>query len=119
MYSFVLLTPDPALRDDGLLRLSEITNLNSRARFVVLPHSSVAKGYSGNSLIALSWAWFVAGTPAVVLNRWEMNDASGFVFDLHQRLKAEPNPEQFRQAVLKFRLHARPSRWAGFMFLGQ
>ena len=72
MYSFVVVSPDPDLRDDGLLRLSEITNLNSRARIVILPHVFSAKdnSQSGNALIALSWSWFVAGTPAVLLNRW-------------------------------------------------
>jgi CHAT domain-containing protein len=118
MYSFVMLTPDPALRDDGLLRLSEVTNLNSRARVVVLPHFSRAQDYSSNALIALSWAWFVAGTPAVVLNRWEMSD-SRFVSELHQRFKTAPNPEQFRLAILKLKSQTKPSHWAGFMFMGQ
>ena len=67
MYSFLALSPDPNLHNDGLLRLSEITNLNSRARMVVLP--SVFNANSGNALIALSWSWFVAGTPAIKLHR--------------------------------------------------
>jgi len=121
MYSFIVLSPDATLRDDGLLRLSEVTNLTSRARFVMLPNSLSAKGYSqsGRALLATSWAWFVAGTPVVVLNRWEVNDAEELVSELHQRLRADPNPEQFRQAVLKFRMQARPSQWAGFMFIGK
>ena len=69
MYSFLALSPDPDLHDNGLLRLSEITNLNSRARIVVLPHVFSANSQSGNALIALSWSWFVAGTPAVMVNR--------------------------------------------------
>jgi hypothetical protein len=69
MYSFLALSPDPDLHDDGLLRLSEITNLNSRARIVVLPYVFSANSQSGNALMALSWSWFVAGTPAVMVNR--------------------------------------------------
>ncbi len=69
MYSFVTLSPEPNLHDDGLLRLSEITNLNTRARVVVLPYVFNANSQSGNALIALSWSWFVAGTPAVMVNR--------------------------------------------------
>jgi CHAT domain-containing protein len=69
MYSFVALSPDPKLHDNGLLRLSEITNLNSRARIVVLPYVFSANSQSGNALMALSWSWFVAGTPAVMVNR--------------------------------------------------
>jgi tetratricopeptide (TPR) repeat protein len=68
MYSFIALSPDPNLRDDGLLRLSEIMSLNSKARIVVLPQVFSANSQSGNALIALSWSWFVAGTPAVVVN---------------------------------------------------
>ncbi|HEX6718812.1 MAG TPA: tetratricopeptide repeat protein [Pyrinomonadaceae bacterium] len=68
MYSFVVLSPDPNLRDDGLLKLWEVTNLNSKARVAILPHTITIKSQSGNALIALSWAWFVAGTPAVILN---------------------------------------------------
>ncbi|HEV8431322.1 MAG TPA: tetratricopeptide repeat protein [Pyrinomonadaceae bacterium] len=120
MYSFLVLSPDATLRDDGLLRLSEVTYLDSKARIVILPYSSSAKQYgqSGNALIALGWAWFVAGTPLVVLNRWEMNDATDFVSELHQRLKADPSPEQFRQAILKLKTQRRPGQWAGYMFLG-
>jgi len=69
MYSFLALTPDPNLHDDGVLRLSEVANLNSGARVVVLPHVSRANSQSGNALIALSWSWFVAGTPTIVVNR--------------------------------------------------
>jgi hypothetical protein len=65
MYSLFLMSPDVA--DDGLLKLWEITNLNSKAHVVVLPHVSSTQSQSGNALIALSWAWFVAGTPAVEL----------------------------------------------------
>ena len=68
MYSLVALSPDSDLRDNGLLRLSEITNLNSRARMVVLPQVFSANSQSGNALIALSWSWFVAGTPAILVN---------------------------------------------------
>ena len=45
----------------------EITNLNSKARVVVLPYVSTTQTQSGNAFMALSWAWFVAGTPAVEL----------------------------------------------------
>jgi len=69
MYSFLLLSPDRNLNDDGLLKLWEVTNLNSKARIVVLPHSVTTKSQSDNAFIALSFSWFVAGTPAVIVNR--------------------------------------------------
>jgi hypothetical protein len=75
MYSFLALTPDPDLHDDGLLRLSEIANLNSSAGVVVMPHVARTNSQSGNALIALSWSWFVAGTPAIMVMR-----SSGYMF---------------------------------------
>lgn len=117
MYSLFLMSPDVA--DDGLLKLWEITSLNSKARVVVLPHVSTAThSQSGNALMTLSWAWFVAGSPVVVLNRWEANDVE-IVAELHQRLKTnEANSEQLRQAVLRFRRTTSPSQWAGYIYLG-
>ena len=117
MYSLFFMSPDTS--DDGLLKLWEITTLNSKARVVVLPHALTAgQSQTGDALIALSWSWFVAGTPAVVLNRWEGNDAE-FIYDLHQQLKTtQPNAEQVRQAMLKIRRRTNPSYWAGYMFIG-
>ena len=117
MYSLFFMSPDTS--DDGLLKLWEITTLNSKPRVIVLPHVWTAgQSQTGDAWIALSWAWFVAGTPAVVLNRWDANDAE-FIYDLHQRLRTTaPNAEQVRQAMLKIRRREPPSHWAGYMFLG-
>jgi tetratricopeptide (TPR) repeat protein/CHAT domain-containing protein len=69
MYSIFVMSPDTG--DDGLLKLWEITSLNSKARIVELPHTwTTGQSQTGAALIAVSWAWFVAGTPAVVLNRY-------------------------------------------------
>ena len=106
----------PDAGDDGLLKLWEITSLNSKARVVVLTHVWMA-GHTGNALIALSWAWFVAGSPSVVLNRWEGNSAE-FLDDLHQRLKTDLNSDQVRQPMLKLSRSQPPSQWASYMFLG-
>ena len=116
MYSLFVMSQDTG--DDGLLKLWEITTFNSKARVVVLPHASTSiHSQNGAAFVALSWAWFVAGSPAVVLNRWEGNDE--FVYELHQRLKTtEATAAQFRQTALRFRRRESPSRWAGYMFLG-
>jgi len=116
MYSLFFMSPNAG--DDGLVKLWEITSLNSKASVVVLPHAWTA-GHSqtGAAVIALSWAWFVAGTPNVVLNRWEGNDAE--LSELHRRLKTtEPNSEQLRQVMLKLRRSVTASQWADYMYLG-
>ena len=45
---------------------------SSKARVVVLPHVSTVTHAQG-ALMTLIWAWFVAGSPVVILNRWEGN----------------------------------------------
>ena len=71
LYSFVLLSADPNRADDGLLRLREVTSLNSNAKAVVFPTVAFPNSASqpGDAFIATSWAWFVAGTPTVILTR--------------------------------------------------
>lgn len=117
MYSIFFMSADA--NDDGLVKLWEITSFNSKARVVVLPHTwTTGHSQTGAALMALSWAWFVAGTPNVVLNRWEGNDA-GLISELHQRLKTmEPNAEQMRHVMLKLRRTATASQGAGYMYLG-
>ena len=71
LYSFIVLSGDPNASDDGLLRLREVINLNSRVDVVMFSAASFTGTQSqpGNAFIATSWAWFVAGTPTVILTR--------------------------------------------------
>ena len=125
LYSFIMLSPDETTSDDGLLRLWEITNLNSRARLVVLPSSNLAQARSqySNSLMAMSWAWWIAGTPTVVLSRWEADASSiaAFSSELHRNLRHQNNADSLRQSMLKLRQSKdrTPYDWSGFMILGE
>lgn len=125
LYSFIMLSPDGS--DDGLLRLWEVTNLNSRARVVVLPSSNLAqpRSQSSNALIAMSWAWLIAGPPTVVLSRWEADGLSTTAFssELHRNLRRQNSndtAETVRQSMLKLRQSKdrTPYDWSGFMVLG-
>jgi tetratricopeptide (TPR) repeat protein len=71
LYSSVLLSADPTRGDDGLLRLREVTSLNSRAKAVVFPTAifTSASAQTADAFNAISWSWFVAGTPTVILTR--------------------------------------------------
>lgn len=71
LYSFVLLSADPSRGDDGLLRLREVTSLNSRAKAVVFPTAmfTSARAQTADAFNAMSWSWFVAGTRTVILTR--------------------------------------------------
>src|SRR5688500_6827366 len=87
LYSFVVLSADPKVPDDGLMRLWEVINLNSKAKIVVFPFATFAQTNSraANALIAMSWSWFVAGTPTVMLRlrrspgEENPHDSSGFM----------------------------------------
>lgn len=124
LYSFIVLSSDAT--DDGLLRLWEVTSLNSKARVVVIPNSDLAQARArySNALMAMSWAWFVAGTPTVVLSRWEVEapSATAFSSELHRNLRRSSDySESLRQSVLKLRHSktASPYDWSGFMVLGK
>ena len=124
LYSFIVLSSDAS--DDGLLRLWEVTTLNSKARVVVLPNSNLAQArtHYSNAVIAMSWAWFVAGTPAVVLSRWQVDEPSSTAFssELHRNLRrSNDHAESLRHSVLKLR-HSKPASpydWSGFMVVGK
>ena len=124
LYSFILLSPDAS--DDGLLRLWEVTNLKLKARVVVFPGSNLAQARArySNALIAMSWSWFVAGTPTVILSRWQVDEPSSTEFSsvFHRTLRrSNVNAESLRQSVLKLRHSktASPYDWSGFMVLGK
>jgi tetratricopeptide (TPR) repeat protein len=124
LYSFIMLSPDAS--DDGLLRLWEVTNLNSKARVVVLPSSNLAEVHSqsSNAIIAMSWAWWIAGTPAVVLSRWEADASSTTAFssEFHRNLRrSSDTAETVRQSMLRLRQSKdrTPYDWSGFMILGE
>ena len=122
LYSFIALSTNQGGSDDGLLRLSEVINLNSKARMVVLPFSSPVQtpSHYGNVLVAMSWAWFVAGTPSVVLSRWQANSTSEFSSELHRNLRrSTDNAESLRQTMLKLRQSKTAHDWSGFMLVGQ
>jgi tetratricopeptide (TPR) repeat protein len=97
----------PSLRSDS----GNLLQVQARARY-------------SNALIATSWAWFVAGTPAVVVGRWEVDDSSATAFssELHRNLRRSNDySEALRRSVLKLR-HSKtagPYDWSGFMVMGR
>ena len=74
----------------------------------------------------MSWAWFIAGTPTVVLSRWNADALSvtAFSSELHRNLRRQnnsnDNAETVRQSMLKLRQSKdrTPYDWSGFMILG-
>ncbi|MGH9917184.1 MAG: CHAT domain-containing protein, partial [Pyrinomonadaceae bacterium] len=72
MYSYVALSPDKNGGNDGFLLTREIMQLDERANLIIYSAASPVRDQiqNGDSLIGLSWAWFVAGSPALMTSQW-------------------------------------------------
>jgi CHAT domain-containing protein/uncharacterized protein HemY len=129
MYSFIALSGDATKQDDGQLHVAEIFGLHSEAELVVMSAIAMARGQVavGNASLGLTWAWYVAGVPATVQTRWEVQapGATELMAEFHGRLRARragiSKAEALRQAELKL-IHETESKhpyyWSGFMLIG-
>jgi CHAT domain-containing protein/predicted negative regulator of RcsB-dependent stress response len=137
MYSHLLLAAPPQAEgeaggpDDGILEAREILDLDLSARLVVLSACEMARGRygPGEGMIGMSWALFVAGSPAAVLAQWKVDSASTtrLMIDFHRGLLGRGGPpglsksEALRRAALGLMRSPRyrhPFHWAGFVLLG-
>ncbi len=156
MYSHVLLTPSTGSAtpppnaglttndvngEDGLLEAWEMMQLNLHADMVVLSACETAGGRvaSGEGVIGLSWALFVAGSPTTVVSQWKVESASTteLMLAFYGNLRAASNhphtrqlftsnamskAEALRQAsltLLHTEKYAHPFYWAGFIVIGE
>lgn len=155
LYSYVLLagsTGNPAtgknagaaapraIGDDGLLEAWEMMQLDLHADMVVLSACETARGriVSGEGLIGMSWALFVAGSPMTIASQWkvESSSATELMLTFYRNLQPKsigPNvvggnisssrskAEALRQAsiaLLRTDKYAHPFYWAGFDIIG-
>jgi CHAT domain-containing protein/Tfp pilus assembly protein PilF len=110
----------------GLLQAREMMNLDLRADMVVLSGCETGRGNTGTGegLIGMAWALFIAGSPATVASQWkvEAESTSQFMLDFHRRLRLSNKSRALQQAALsvmrkpEFR---HPFYWSGFVLLGE
>jgi CHAT domain-containing protein len=76
MNSYLLMPSDD--KNDGQLTVNEIFDLNLKSKFVVLSACETGLGElsKGDELIGLSRAFIYAGTPAIIVSLWPVEDAS-------------------------------------------
>ena len=76
MNSYLLMPSDD--KNDGQLTVSEIFDLNLQSKLVVLSACKTGLGLlsTGDELIGLSRAFIYAGTPAIIVSLWSVEDAS-------------------------------------------
>ena len=119
--------------EDGLLEAWEIMRMNLQADLVVLSACETARGRigSGEGMIGLTWAFFIAGSPANVVSQWKVESRStaDLMLAFHRRLQPQAGTrhaslntaEALRQAsltVLRNPQYRHPFYWAGFVLIG-
>ena len=134
MYSHLVLSQSQAdENEDGLLETWEIMKLDLNADLVVLSACDTARGQvvSGEGVIGLAWAFFVAGCPATVVSQWKVESSSTteLMVEFHKRLNANAvqgrarlsKAEALRAAALKLlrnKKYQHPFYWAAFVVVG-
>jgi CHAT domain-containing protein len=128
LYSHIILSrTDNDQHEDGLLESWELMKLDLNAELAVLSACETARGRvaAGEGIIGMSWALFVAGSPAAVVSQWKVDSArsSELMIEFHRNLVQKRNAgksEALRQAALKvFRgSYNHPTYWAGFILIG-
>ena len=129
MYSqIVLAQKQDNLNEDGLLEAWEMKDLNLNADLVILSACETARGRftSGEGVIGMSWALFIAGAPATVASQWKVESSSTteLMLEFHRQLLSEKNiskAEALRRAsfkLMKMPNYKHPSYWAGFVIVG-
>lgn len=104
-------------------------NMNLNASMVVLSACETARGKvgSGEGMIGFSWAFFVAGSPSVVVSQWKVNSESTtkLMQEFHQQWRKSEDrltkSEALRQAALSLMKDPRyrhPYYWGGFVIVG-
>ncbi len=125
--SIVLSKPADAKRDDGFLTAREVYGLQLNAEMTVLSACNTARGENrtGEGVIGLTWALFVAGCPTQVVSQWAVDDAStaklmeSFYSNLIKKKMTKGAALQNASlALLKQPKYRHPYYWAPFVLMG-
>ena len=125
--SGLVLSRDPAGREDGVLRVGEISRLHLDADVVTLSacRTGVGKLLAGEGLMSLSRAFFYAGARHVVATLWDVADESTaqVMVDFYAKMQQGLEPDEaLRQAKIKMlkgvsAVWRHPHFWAPFVAL--
>jgi CHAT domain-containing protein len=111
-------------RNDGFLRLDEVTRLQMNADLVVLSACRTGQGKlnNGEGVTGLARAFLYAGSRRVLSSLWSVDDAetSRFMLDVYRGLEAkQPTVDAVRAAKLKMIQANQPAVfWAPFIHIG-
>lgn len=123
--SALVLSPEEATENDGLLQVREIYGLTMDADLVVLSACQTARGAleREEGSMGLARSFFFAGARSVIASLWQVNDKTTVVFmrELYRRLiEGRSGSEALRSAKIKMLKSSRrhPFYWASFMLQG-
>lgn len=125
----VLAMPDRDRTQDGILRTSEVANLNLDADLVVLSacQTGLGKLTRAEGMMGLTRSFFQAGAHRVASSLWNVDDraTADFMTWFYQGMNVSSTPgAALREAKRKFLsstspVYRHPFFWAGFVISGQ
>ena len=126
LYSYLLLAPGENSREDGLLEAWELMEMDLKAEMVVLSACDTARGHvsSGEGMIGMTWALFVAGVPTTVASQWKVpsETTTKLMVAFHKNARQMSKAEAWHEAALEMikdpRYRMKPFYWAGFVVVG-
>jgi CHAT domain-containing protein len=113
--------------EDGLLEAWELKDLDLKADMVILSACDTARGKisSGEGIIGMTWAAFIAGAPTTVASQWKVESSSTteLMLEFHRQLLSGKvsKAEALRRAQLKLMRdpkYKHPSYWAAWVIVG-
>jgi CHAT domain-containing protein len=124
LYSYVMLAKSGS--EDGFLEAREMLNLDLKAQLVVLSACETARGKTGGGegLIGMTWALFLAGSPATVASGWQVESpaTAQLMLEMHRGLRQGiGKAAALRSAALALksdRRYGHPFYWAAFSLSG-
>jgi CHAT domain-containing protein/Tfp pilus assembly protein PilF len=119
--------------DNGMLYARELVDMDLRAELVVLSACDTGLGQqvSGEGILGLTWALFVAGTPTSVVTQWKVRDDSmnRLMLEFYRQMRlsganglpAISKAEALRRAqlsLMKDDAYKHPYHWASVVLVG-
>lgn len=119
----IALAPDTPGVNEGLLKTTEIINLNLNADLVVLSACDTGGGeITGDGVVGLSRSLLTAGAESVIVSLWAVDDSStsDLMVEFYSQLQQNPDKAKaLRQAMLStMKKYPHPIHWAAFTLIG-
>ncbi|MEZ5039851.1 MAG: tetratricopeptide repeat protein [Saprospiraceae bacterium] len=127
-FSFIALSPDTALQDQGLLFTRDLYDMRLQAAMVVLSacETGLGKYQRGEGIISLARGFAYAGAKSTLTTLWSIDDETTgqLMYQFYTHIKRHlPKDEALHLAKIEFleaqsNIKAHPFYWAPFVLIG-